>query len=651
MPLQTFVTSDPTRSHRGYVRAVAVAPNSNILISCGYDGTVRASSSIDLSPIAAIDVHADGVGWIDVSETGQIVSVGADGRVVFSRLSGASIVQDAEFQLPVTRGLVACEMVRWHCGCALVGTVDGELFEVDPVNGPRWIAGNLVSINAIRAVEDFILLGTDANTVCVLKRNSTGTKKILETLPLDEHADAIDIRRNGQSLSVAVATHTNVLHYFDDIFSNVSPRKFPVGRLAHNSVVFRDDHRLLLGGDDHILYQLNIQSGQVEEIADVARDIDCICLTPDRKNALVATTGGICRVDLHGCRVSAHNQNRGALSSISTVSGGMVLGFHDTPRAAFVSFKDSGETSVVRAFLPSPVNCGAAGTSIVGCVDGSLVHVLRSGDIRMLAKSPGEVDAACAVVWAGRKKIVAVNRFGQATVAPFNSSCARTSKPFVMGNRFGQIFFSPAIQCTGNSGQCGCDLVSERLGIEATANVTPDGTRLKSVVVLPGTSHLIATGKNSEIYRLTPSKEGFTSIALDGPKTSGRTLNSICAVDSRTLYVSGWDHAIHRLRLDEHAKSYVREATFFGHDHAVEAMIFDGLSLLSCSYDGTIRKWHVDGVDGEGPSLTLHASKLPIRRLAAGRKLGTAVAAGYDGRIIEFRTTDLEVLNEWEITP
>ncbi|GEM_PF-5772476 len=611
VPAQKFCRTNKKTGHRAYVRSVVVPPTlPSVAVTGGYDGTLRAYRVSTLEPFDAVEAHARGVGVVAASPVAPLIaSAGADGFVRLWRIDGGFRFA-AELSIPDAGVNPIIESLCFFPdGRRLaVGIVGGALFVADSEDGRvRLVRDSFISINALKfsPCGRFLVVAADDCRVHLFRHDCHGgLTAVGATDSFDDHVDAIDFRPLPRGrFRMAATTHGNRIWLFDGgLPEDLRPRTAPVSLSALNAVLFLDEKTILAGGDDRALYAINADTLESRRVVDLGRDIDALALAgPDL--VLAATTGGVFAVCVSESRVVASSQNQGALAAITASDGRLYAGFHDRPQVAIGHWEgDTGITSAV-AEVTAPVSCSAPDRPLFGLANGDVARVTSEGAVEMIGTAPAEVEAVCAVGAA----VVAVDRSGSVTL-------------FGPGGR--RIF-----------------------------PVTPDGSRLKAVAFSPIRAYGLAAGKNRRLYRLAPTPAGGEprpfAVEASGPEICARTINAICFGPDHVVYLSSWDGKVHRVRMSADGCCYELLEPLSGHDHAVEGSALIDSSLVTTSYDGTVRVWKQD----DSGSVAIPVSEMAIRRLIPAETPGAVLTAGYDGRVHEIDVRARVVRRSWLVAP
>lgn len=593
--------------HRAYVRAVRiVSAEVPFAATVGYDGTLRTHHLPGLRPGAVAHAHAMGAGALDVTPDGRAITAGADGVVRFWRLTLDAITPYASVVMPIADDDPLVETATWlpDGRAAIVGVVGGSVWEIDPDAGTATFVDEegMRSINAIVASSDgrHLFIASDECTVRRYRRDGVGWVLEHTSCPFDDHVDALALSPDGATL--LAATHGRSLWRSASPFGALGFTSAPVARDAINALAWAGDVALV-GGDDRVVYAADPAGANVRPLADTLRDIDSIAVV-DARYALAATTGGLVEIDRVAGKVSARSQDRGALAAVfvsSSASGEerVYVGQHDAGRIVVGRLGADGGETLLEIAVPAPVSCGAATAPVFGLATGLVVRV--DGDHAVpLFTAGAEVEGVDVVEAEGL--VLTVDRSGTLTLL--------------------------------------------QRGVEARVTVTGWGRRLKAVrFARIGSARLaLCAGKDHRLHAVDLDDLARGAWEIADSNVAARTFNDLL-VDGDRVYAACWDRSIHRLELGSGTRVARVLPALVGHTHAVERMLMIDGSLVSVSYDGTLRGWPVDGAPGFSVSL----SPLAVRRVSAAAVPRRVVTAGYDGIVREIDLSTHTVTRHWRV--
>ena len=596
--------------HRAYVRAVRVVSGSGLhtapfAVTVGYDGTLRTHRLPGLRPGAVAHAHAMGAGALDVTPDGRAVTAGADGVVRFWRVALDTITPYAAVGMPIADADPLIETATWlpDGRSAIVGVVGGSVWEIDPDAGTSTFVDEegMLSINAIVPSADgrFLFIASDECTVRRYRREGGGWVREHTSAPMDDHVDALALSPDGGTL--LASTHGRSLWRSDSPFGALFFTSAPVARDAINALAWAGDVALF-GGDDRVVYAADPSGANVQALADTLRDVDSIAVV-DARYVLAATTGGLVEIDRVARTVSARSQDRGALAAVfaeSSAAGERVyVGQHDAGRIVVGRLDTDGGETLLEIAVPAPVSCGAATAPVFGLATGLVVRV-EGGRAVPLFTAGAEVEGVDVVEAEGL--VLAVDRSGTLTVLDG--------------------------------------------GVRASVRITGWGRRLKAVrfARIGGARLALCAGKDHRLHAVHLDDLDRGAWEIVGSNVALRTFNDLL-VEGDRVYAACWDRTIHCLELGSGTHVTGTHAALVGHTHAVERMLMVDGTLVSVSYDGTLRGWPRDGA----PGFSVPLSPLAVRRVAPAGVPGRVVTAGYDGIVREIDLSTHTVTRHWRV--
>lgn len=188
--------------HDGWVTDLAFSADGKTLVSASADRTVRIWSIPEGRPIRTIAAHESHVNAVAISRDGTwIVSGGSDGKVKSWSLASGGLLKETQVQdVEVTDICFVGDLIASACEDGLVRLWDRELSEA------RTLAGHEAPVQAVLALnEDRELASADQNGVVIVWKMADGSKR----LRLPGHTDRI------QSLACAAARHLLVSASWD----------------------------------------------------------------------------------------------------------------------------------------------------------------------------------------------------------------------------------------------------------------------------------------------------------------------------------------------------------------------------------------------------------------------------------------------------
>jgi len=238
---------------------------------------------------------------------------------------------------------------------------------------------------------------------------------------------------------------------------------------------------------------------------------------------------------------------------------------------------------------------------------------------RLLRSWTGHADAAAALAWSPDGKTVASGGYDK-TVKTWNPATGELVRSH--GGHTGWVV-ALAFSHDGQTLASGSYDRSIRLWnmADGRERLTLAGhTATVRALAFSHDDKLLASGSSDQSVRLWGAADGHPQATLAG---HGAVVRSVAfSSDDRLLASGGEDQAIKLWNVDGHDL----HATLAGHTDTISSVAFAQQTLVSTSWDGTLRTWDLDALEARGKLVTGPSAVVALAVTPDGRRLLTASA-------------------------